>query len=396
MPEREHASPGGELPRPPPVGRICRLTPPGRGAVATLRWEGDLTAWETPVPLASPRSGWSLSRLPLNRVCLARWGGADVPEEVVLCRVAERVVEIHCHGGRAAVARIVRDLIARGGVEESPEALLERTQPRLEAECQRALLHTTTERTAALVAAQASGLLRRELERLRACSDPAEARASLDRLLNWERFGRHLTQPWSVVLCGRPNVGKSSLLNALLGYGRALVSPQPGTTRDVVTSETVLEGWPILLADTAGLREAREAIESAGIQRGQTWRQSADLMLLIVDVGEPPTPEDKALLAAAGEGLVVAHKCDLPPRWPPGEPPGAIAVSSLTGEGVGRLARAIVQRLVPVVPPSDAAIPVSPLLAEELRQIRALLDGGDRAELDRAWRRLLDPPTAGE
>jgi tRNA modification GTPase len=396
MPERERDAPAGAGPRQTPAGRICQLTPPGRGAVATVRWEGDLAVWENPTPLAVTSVVSGIDRLPLNRVCLARWGGAEAPEEVVLCRVAERVVEIHCHGGRAAVARIVRDLIARGGVAESPDAWLDRTQPRLEAECRRALLHTTTERTAALVAAQKSGLLRRELESIRSCSVSAGARARLDRLLSWERFGRHLTQPWSVVLCGRPNVGKSSLLNALVGYGRAIVSPQPGTTRDVVTADVVLEGWPILLADTAGLREPQEAIESAGIQRGQTWRQTADLMLLIVDVGEPPTPEDETLLAAAAGGLVVAHKCDLPNRWSQGGPPGALAVSSRTGEGLSALARAIVERLVPVVPPNDAAIPVSPLLAEELRQIRALIDGGDRAELDRAWGRLLDPPPAGD
>jgi tRNA modification GTPase len=392
MPEQPSDSSLEWGPRWPPVGRICQLTPPGRGAVASVRWEGDLTVWETPKPLALTRAGTAVSRLPLNRVCLARWGGAEAPEEVVLCRLTETVVEIHCHGGRAAVARIVRDLIARGGRVESPEALLDRTQPRLEAECQWALWHTTTERTASLVAAQASGLLRRELERIRACPDPAMARTSLDRLLQWERFGRHLTQPWSVVLCGRPNVGKSSLLNALVGYGRAIVSPQPGATRDVVTAETVLEGWPIVLADTAGLREAQEAIESAGIERGRARRQTADLVLLILDLGEPPTPEDDALLASAGEGLVVAHKCDLPTRWPNGGPPGAIPVSSLTGAGLNQLAQAILGRLVPEVPTSETAFPITAALAEALRHIRSLTEHPDRAALNRAWGRLLDPP----
>jgi tRNA modification GTPase len=218
------------------------------------------------------------------------------------------------------------------------------------------------------------------------------ARTSLDRLLQWERFGRHLTQPWSVVLCGRPNVGKSSLLNALVGYGRAIVSPQPGATRDVVTAETVLEGWPIVLADTAGLREAQEAIESAGIERGRARRQTADLVLLILDLGEPPTPEDDALLASAGEGLVVAHKCDLPTRWPNGGPPGAIPVSSLTGAGLNQLAQAILGRLVPEVPTSETAFPITAALAEALRHIRSLTEHPDRAALNRAWGRLLDPP----
>ncbi len=89
--------------------------------------------------------------------------------------------------------------------------------------------------------------------------------AHLDAVLRWTDLGTHLATPWRVVLAGAPNVGKSSLINALLGYGRAIVFDQPGTTRDVVTADAAIEGWPITLADTAGLHDASDATESAGI-----------------------------------------------------------------------------------------------------------------------------------
>ena len=87
-------------------------------------------------------------------------------------------------------------------------------------------------------------------------ADLQAAAARIREWLAWEDFGLHLTRPWNVVLAGRPNVGKSSLINALLGYTRSIVFDQPGTTRDVVTAATAIDGWPIELSDTAGLRES--------------------------------------------------------------------------------------------------------------------------------------------
>src|SRR5690606_16577637 len=92
-----------------------------------------------------------------------------------------------------------------------------------------------------------------------------EARRRLAALVDRAPLGLHLTRPWHVALAGAPNVGKSSLLNAVLGYGRAIVFDQPGTTRDVLDAVTAIDGWPVRLTDGAGLRESVDALEAAGV-----------------------------------------------------------------------------------------------------------------------------------
>ena len=96
-------------------------------------------------------------------------------------------------------------------------------------------------------------------------------------------IGRHLTRPWQVVLTGPPNTGKSSLLNAILGYSRAIVDPTAGTTRDVVTAVTALDGWPVEISDTAGIRATNAAVEQAGIRLAEQRIADADLVVLVLD-----------------------------------------------------------------------------------------------------------------
>ena len=217
-----------------------------------------------------------------------------------------------------------------------------------------------------------------------------DALSQLDALFAWADFGLHLTRPWSVVLTGRPNVGKSSLINRLLGYERAIVFDQPGTTRDVVTGETALDGWPVLLADTAGLREGAEELEAAGMALARQRLATADLRVVLIDLGEPPTPEDERLLAEWPDAMVVAHKCDRPDRWLSRVPAGARRVSSRTGEGVDELQRLIVERLVPRVPPPGTAIPISARHVELLRAARAALSAGDAGVFDASVASLLN------
>ena len=246
----------------------------------------------------------------------------------------------------------------------------------VEAECQAALIRATTERTAQLIATHGGDLLQRWLEtfasQLRSSPDDtttvaATLRNQVDELLAWADFGAHLTQPWSVVLCGRPNVGKSSLINALAGFTRSIVSPQPGTTRDVVTEKVAFDGWPVELADTAGLRSTDDAIESQGVERAVAQLAAADLQLLLLDASAPLTDEDLRLLAAHPDAVRIAHKCDLPAAW---SLPEALAVSAATGAGVAELIDAIVVRLVPQTPPAEVPVPVSPRVTQELRRVR--------------------------
>jgi tRNA U34 5-carboxymethylaminomethyl modifying GTPase MnmE/TrmE len=102
--------------------------------------------------------------------------------------------------------------------------------------------------------------------------------------------------PWRVAIVGRPNVGKSSLLNAIVGFERAIVHPTPGTTRDLVTARTAVDGWPVEFIDSAGIRSGRDAIESAGIEQARQAIESSDLALVVLDRSEPLAPEDHEII----------------------------------------------------------------------------------------------------
>lgn len=132
-----------------------------------------------------------------------------------------------------------------------------------------------------------------------------------------ERSARLLTQGLQVVLCGRPNVGKSSLLNAILGEDRAIVTPIPGTTRDVVTGDMLLGGCQIHLTDTAGLRDTDDPVERLGVARSGKAMAEADVVLVVLDHASPLTEADKTLLQEQNRDntLVIVNKTDLPPVW---------------------------------------------------------------------------------
>ena len=175
-------------------------------------------------------------------------------------------------------------------------------------------------------------------------------------------LGRHLATPFEVVLAGPPNVGKSSLINALVGYERAIVYDTPGTTRDVVTAETAIDGWPITLSDTAGLRESGDALEAAGIIGAQARLQSADLVVLVFDASQPAAEEDQRLHSQFPTALVVVNKCDLvaaplPPVPTKHWPTDSRRTSAITGQGIAELLTAISRRLVPDPPEPGAAVP---------------------------------------
>jgi tRNA modification GTPase len=344
---------------------VAVITPPGRAAVATIRIAG-MVVLEEPTPLWRAANGRPLTEQPTGRVCFGCWGD-ESPEEVVLCRIDSDVVEVHCHGGQAAVARIIDDLEARGCEVQSWQEFERAGRDQIESECREALTRATTMRTADILWQQCQGRLSKmfsELEQM----PPEQARERAAELLRWAEFGIHLTRPWQVVLCGRPNVGKSSLINALVGYGRSIVYDQPGTTRDVVTAETALEGWPIEFSDTAGLRDEADELESAGIARAMERLMTADLRILLLDSSQPLTDDDDRLLADWPDALVVAHKSDLQTAWED-ELPGAIRVSSLTGAGLDELTTMIVDRLIPAVPPPLTPLPVTHRQAEFLTRL---------------------------
>ena len=176
----------------------------------------------------------------------------------------------------------------------------------------------------------------------------AAPRKELQRLLATYRQGRLLREGVRVVLAGRPNVGKSSLLNRLLNADRAIVTDIPGTTRDVIEETVTLGGLALCLTDTAGLREARDRVEELGVARSREHMSQADMVLYLVDASELPAPEDTRVIAELADRpvIIVLNKTDLPRRldlddlrraWP--HP--VVAISALTGQGLPDLEQAI-------------------------------------------------------
>lgn len=177
------------------------------------------------------------------------------------------------------------------------------------------------------------------LHREDAAARLARVSAALDTVIAKSRQGSLLRIGIHVVLAGRPNVGKSSLLNRLAGEERAIVTPVPGTTRDALREPVQIEGVPLIVVDTAGLRQSVDEVERLGIERTQRELRGADLVLAIFEAGKEATGLEE--LAAGAARIDVYNKTDLVPGF--AAPPGAVAVSAKTGEGLDRLRKAILE-----------------------------------------------------
>lgn len=165
-------------------------------------------------------------------------------------------------------------------------------------------------------------------------------------LTHASRRGRLIREGVTVAIAGRPNAGKSSLFNRLVGSNRAIVTPTPGTTRDVLTEVIDLHGVRATLVDTAGLRETRDEIEAEGVRRAELAARAAAVAVIVLDLSVPLEPADYRLLAGRrASDVVVGNKCDLAAAWAVASVPGAVAVSASTGAGVDALSAMIVDVL---------------------------------------------------
>jgi tRNA modification GTPase len=344
------------------------LTPPGTGAIATIGVRGP-SAWDIVRGLfrRSSQGGKPLPDDPEpGRVWCGRLG-ADVADEVVLAVKANRPlprVEVHCHGGQQVVRLLLDAIVQRGARICSGQEFecLTAADP-LQALAAAALAAAPTARTAAILLDQCHGAFHRAID------GGAE---TITRSARFARLGRHLVEPWKVVFAGAPNVGKSSLLNALAGYQRSIVAPTPGTTRDVVTTTVALDGWPVELADTAGLRQDAGALEGQGIERARGALTSADLCLWVFDAGAEPTWPD----LPPERVLPVVNKVDLAPLWDLSQAGGAVHVSARTGAGLAKLCDAVVRRLIPHAPAPGEAVPFTPELCDAVEEAYAHLTAG--------------------
>jgi tRNA modification GTPase len=198
----------------------------------------------------------------------------------------------------------------------------------------------------------------------------------MTRLLETAPLGERLRQGALIVLAGRPNAGKSSLFNALLGTDRALVTEIPGTTRDTIEAASEIDGWPIRLADTAGLREASDRVERLGVEVSRKYLEAADLVLFCVEGSRELDPEELAVVRRR-PAIVIRTKTDLHPA-PDISASGAVSVSVVTGQGLEALKARMAELLFAG---GETGVSLEPMLSRE-RHRHALARA--RSEIDDA------------
>lgn len=371
---------------------VAPATAAGEGAIAILRLSGPRA-----FPIASSLTGSPLSDHPLRTLVRCAVRGADgeeIDSGLVACFRApssftgEDLVEIHLHGNPVLVEQAARAAVALGAVPAAPGEF-----------SRRAFLHgkidlTQAEGLADLIAARTAAASRAALRQLRGGIGDAVAplrermvsllawlEASIDfpeeedipppgsgqlvdnikelethtlRLLESYPRGRLLRDGATVAIAGVANVGKSSLLNRLLGEERAIVTDVPGTTRDYLSGEIPLAGIPVRLVDTAGLRDPRNPVEREGIRRSRRFVRESDLVLFLLDGSRPARAADEeAYREVMGRPhLILCNKRDLPAaetgeRFAGPGLRGRIALSAKTGEGIRELLDGMAAELAP-------------------------------------------------
>ncbi len=280
--------PGSHVPSRSGATTQCAvITGAGRSAIAVISLRG-VKADEI---VAECFESATKSRYLPSQIRYGLWTGQtkdrSAGESVVVTPISENHFEIHCHGGSAATTRIIEDLCVCGAM------LIESEDPTfadnlLMHEAQRVLAECLTARTAAIAMDQVRGAMSdwatNQLSAIE--KDPAaveNSRREAGELLRFAELGTRLGQHYRVVLAGPPNVGKSSLLNAIVGYDRSITFDAAGTTRDVLHADTVINGLPIRLSDTAGIRESDEPLERQGVARAQIAADQADLVIAVCE-----------------------------------------------------------------------------------------------------------------
>ena len=363
---------------------VAISTPPGRGGIGIVRLSGP-NARTIAEPLLKLRHPLAPAQARFAEIIDST--GETLDEAVVTyfeaphSYTSEDIVEIAAHGSPVLLDHLLRQCLAAGARLAEPGEFTQRAfiSGRLDltqAEAVHDLIDATTLYQARIAAQQLGGSLSRQITpikqqlialiaALEAGIDFAEddidvlptneiatqiqaIQAPLTALEQTFSYGRIVRDGFTLAIVGRPNVGKSSLFNRLVQQDRAIVTATPGTTRDLVTERVSLEGVPVELIDTAGLRESLDEAESLGIAKSREAMAEADVVLLVLDATVPLYREDEATIASlAGRTfLIVINKNDLPPTALP-EPCAfaALQTSALTGAGVPELRRAILSLL---------------------------------------------------
>ena len=354
-------------------------TPPGRGGVAVVRVSGPAA-----FAVAARLTGRHVDASLAGRFFHSAFFNVNelLDDGLVLVFAAphsytgEAVVEFQCHGGSVAPRRVLEACLAAGARlarrgEFTQRAFLSGRLDLSAAEAVIDLIDAKTDRAADDAVARLGGAASAEFEALYAAAldisvrlehaldfsedelpgdfadnlarDLSSLRSSIAARLATAREGRLLREGALVVLAGPPNVGKSSLLNALLGERRAIVSDTAGTTRDFIEESVEIGGWPVRLVDTAGLRAAGDVIEAEGVGRAEELIAKADLVLSLEESGNGETKTTRTPKTPRVSGAIhVLSKCDLHPA---DQATHSLPVSAITGEGLPELRAAIADRL---------------------------------------------------
>jgi tRNA modification GTPase len=378
---------------------VAIATPPGRGGIGVVRLSGDRaikilhalirlpnrplkTQHATPGEFVDPDSSKVLDKVVVTCFCKPH------------SYTGEDVVEISCHGSPVILQYLVECCVARGARAAEPgeftmRAFLNGRIDLAQAEAIRDLIDSRTLFQAQVAAQQMGGSVSARLKphkeallnfiaRLEAGIDFAEddvsvagweeilsgldqIQAGLGKLVESYRFGRIVREGLSLAIVGRPNVGKSSLFNRLLNEDRAIVTEIPGTTRDLVSETANLDGIPLRLVDTAGIRDTTDPVEKLGVERSYQALVDSDLRLLVIDASQGWSEDDSNLLEKIrplGPALIAFNKCDLLPR-DDGDKTAAFGgqggvaeeekawISALTGEGLPQLREKILSIAAP-------------------------------------------------
>lgn len=392
----------------------------GEGGIGIIRVSGP-GAVELAARVFVSRSRRDLRTVPSHTMHYGRIVDAAVDEIVDEALVSvmrapatytrEDVVEINCHGGMVPLWRTMKLLIASGARQAEPgeftkRAFLSGRIDLAQAEAVMDIIHSRSEQSHKAANEQLLGGLSAEVSSIRdrLVSLAASVEAGIDfpeedietvsgrpledeisvmlsninDLLASSIYGRVLREGFATAIIGRPNVGKSSLLNALLKQNRAIVTEIPGTTRDVLEEYLNISGMLLKILDTAGIRHTHDVVEQEGVRRSLSAIESADLVLVVLDGSRPLSQEDQRVLdeAKAKTAIAVINKSDLPAKlerlvWPEMQ----VKVSCKTGEGLDTLKAALLEMMkAGAIPPREHAWAVNHRHKTILEETRASLE----------------------
>lgn len=395
-------------------------TPPGEGAIAVIRLSGP-----NAVTLATGIFRGRAANLTGRTLHFGEFAenGERLDEGLLAVFRApcsytgENMAEIHCHGGVLVTARILEALLRAGARAAEPgeftrRAFLNGKMDLTQAEAVMDVIRASTPRALRAAGEQLEGRLGAEVEKIRSAllavvahleayidfpeegisphvgatllEDIRSVQTQVDALLGTAREGRILREGVRLVLCGAPNAGKSSLLNRLLGFERAIVSEIAGTTRDTIEEFASLRGLPFRITDTAGLRETTDAVEQEGVERAKKAIEAADVVVHVIDITAPDSPKiaENEIIALNKSDLLAPDETAATGEARPGffqnqksKIKNSHPISSLTGDGLPALVDAIVaaaRGASPAESPTLAAINARHQAC--LDHARALLD----------------------